>query len=96
MLSPIWSETDGEDGRQDVYLVHEVFNRDGQAVITIVASIKPWCGEWRAYWRASPVLFTTAELRVERCKTSGCKLDEDVARAMFPQVEGRYDVSWRA
>lgn len=93
-LFPVEDRT--EEGSQDIYLLYESFNRAALHCITIVASIKPWCHEWRAYWMALPAWSTNPEDRFEECKAHGNKLDEGVARAMFPTVEIEYDVKWRA
>lgn len=92
MLFPIEDRT--EEGSEDIYLLYESHNADQMGVITIVASIKPWCHEWRVYWRAAPTT-TPPDGRFEMCKRRGNKLDHDVAKAMFPTVEAEYGVRWR-
>lgn len=93
MLFPVEDRT--EEGSQDIYLLYEMFNNDGLGVITIVASIKPWCHEWRVYWMASEYGGATPDTRFERCKRRGNKIDSDVARAMFPTVEAEHGVRWK-
>lgn len=93
MLFPIEDRT--AEGSQDIYLLYESFNNDGQGVITVVASIKPWCKEWRVYWMAFEYEGSSPDSRYEICKRWGNKVDHDVARAMFPTVEDEYSVRWK-
>jgi hypothetical protein len=88
----VYEVTIAEGTNEDIFLVEESFT-DGEGVITVVASIKPWCQEWAAYWRAS-VGETTGE-RFDNCRRHGNKLDVKVAQAIFPHIETQYGVGWR-
>lgn len=92
MLFPIEDKT--QPGSEDIWLLYESHSRVGDGVIVIVASVKPWCREWRAYWLASTEA-VSPEDRFDLCKTEGHKMDPDVARAMFPDVERDHDVEWK-
>ena len=92
MLAPIQDKT--EPGSQDIYLLYESFARGSDCVITIVASIKPWCHEWRVYWMAFDTMDADDEERLAICKRDGHKVDAEVGQAMFPHVEHEYGVHW--
>lgn len=95
MLSPI-REFPRQDGHQR--LVHESFNARTRAVITVVASLSfmsrsdpERVTEWRVYWMPQSEEIDEGD-RVEQCASYGHKLPEDVARAMFPRIDGYYAV----
>lgn len=81
---------------QHTRLVYEgFFGLDG-TVVTIVASLShmdredPECvTEWRVYWSAF-LQERPEDERINWCAQHGVKLPEEVARAMFPRVEGPY------
>jgi hypothetical protein len=67
------------------------------AIITIVASLSymsredpELVTEWRAYWLAFSERLGDEDWRREEAARRGEKLLEDVARAMFPHIQGWY------
>jgi hypothetical protein len=92
MLGPLGQIT-VEAGRV-VLVYYESFRRDEQAVLTIVAVIHPG-HNWAVYWEPSSVLLNDSDMRVEHTRWHGHKVNEDVARAMFPHIESEYEVTWR-
>lgn len=79
-------------------LVIDSVSNVGDGVLTIVASLSYMSlddpdrvTEWRAYWAAFSDEMLEREDRIQQTAERGSKLTEEVARALFPHVDGPYN-----